>query len=61
MVDSNQKPVNRQQQSDSDAWSQSTKRNPTPIDTLYRKDMLKEPVTACVEGMFCTKPLANPT
>jgi hypothetical protein len=61
MFDSNQKSVTGQQQSDSDAWSQSTKRNSTPIDTLYRKDVSKEPITTSLEGMFFTQPLSSPT
>jgi hypothetical protein len=56
MADGNQNSVT-DQQPDSDAWSQSTKRNSTPIDTLYRKDMSKEPITTSLEGVYCIRPV----
>jgi hypothetical protein len=56
MADGNQKSVIGEQQSDSDAWSQSTKRNSAPMGTLYCKDTSKEPITISLEGMCRTRP-----
>jgi hypothetical protein len=56
MADGNQKSVIGEQQSDSDAWSQSTKRNSAPMGTLYCKDTSKEPITTSLEGMCRTRP-----
>jgi hypothetical protein len=36
---------------DSDAWSQSTKRNSTPILTLQSKDISKDGVSISLKGM----------